>query len=499
MAWMRRVIRYIRMHGGGYTLRRAGEMLSQRWLRSYDRQFRREAPDARELARQRSHQPDAGLISVAVPVYNTRPAFLNALVASLQAQTYEHWEAVLYDGCSTDQSAIAAMDAIREARIRVMHGLVNEGISGNTNRAIARCRGDYVALCDHDDVLSPEALWRVAEAIARGHPDMLYSDEDKLTEDGGIHTDPHRKPDFCPDNLRSGNYICHLTVVRRELLTRLGGLRGAFDGSQDHDLVLRLSEVTDKICHIPRVLYHWRTVGTSMSHQHLARCQDAAARAVTGHMRRIGYPGTCGAERGVLRLRYDVRPGLTLARIPVPDGAGYAWMNRAAREARADVLLFVHHSVSGLSEGFERELLMYAQREDVGAVTPVLTDRRGRVTHAGFTLRDGQFITRNAALPADAGGWHGMNRTSHNVMAVSAACFMIRRDHFLPFDEGWQDGLGMVDWCLRLRANGLLCVYTPHARAVCEAPELLSRFRQTERLREMWPQLRDPCAGEHTS
>lgn len=490
-----RVFRYVRMHGAAYTLRRAGEMLSERVLHSYDRQCRLTDASVQELTRQRQRQPEAGVISVAIPAYNTRPVFLRELAASLTEQTYENWEAVIYDGGSTSREAVEAMDALDDPRIRVVHSPVNAGIAGNTNEAIRLCRGGYVALCDHDDTLAPDALWHVARAIVLEQPDMLYSDEDKLTEDGRIRTDPHRKPDFCPDNLRSGNYICHLTVIRRELLEELSGLRPDFDGSQDHDLVLRVAEWTGRICHIPRVLYHWRTVGSSMSHQRLAQCQNAAARAVTEHMRRIGHPGRCTVEDGVLRLRYDVPEGLSLRVIHVPQGERYAFMNRAAAAATEDVLLFVDASVTGLNEGFVQEMMMYAQRDDVGAVTPMLTDRRGRVTHAGFALTADGVVCRNAGLPQHAGGWHGMNRTSHNVSAVSAACFMIRRDHFIPFDESWTDGLGAVDWSLRLREQGLVNVYTPHARARCTDDTLLRRWTEPERLRSAWPEWRDPCSG----
>lgn len=494
MAIIRRVTAYIRRHGAGYTLRRAGEMLRERVLRSYDRRCHHTDPTPDELAHQRANQPSAGLISVAVPVYNTRPEFLRALAESLIAQTYADWEAVLYDGCSTDAEAVAAMDALADPRICVIHGACNEGISGNTNRAIEACRGDYVALCDHDDTLAPDALWHVAQVICRQAPDMLYSDEDKLTEDGRIRTDPHRKPDFCPDNLRSGNYICHLMVTRRSLLNALGGLRPDFDGSQDHDLALRIAERTERIVHIPHVLYHWRTVGSSVSHQRLAQCQDAAARAVTEHMGRIGYPGKCTVEDGVLRLCYEV-PELSVRTIHVPAGSGYAYINAAAEQATEDVLLIVDESVTGLSENGIREMLMYAQRDDVGAITPMLTDRRGRVSHAGFCMQGGRIVSRNAGLPAHAGGWHGMNRTSHNVMAVSAACCMIRRDHFIPFDEEYPDGLGAVDWCLRLKERGLCCVFTPHAQAQCEAARLLCRWTDEMRLREAWPGLHDACSA----
>ena len=502
MHLIRRIIEYVRMHGLGYTACRAMQMLRERLCGSYDRAFRCECCSDAELAIQRASQPDAGLISVAVPLYNTRPAFLNELVGSLMAQSYENWEAVLLDGGSTDAEALAAMDALpADPRIRLVHETDNAGISGNTNRAIALCRGDYLALCDHDDLLTPDALWHVAQAIIREQPDMIYSDEDKATEDGCRFQDPHRKPDFCPDNLRSGNYICHLMVIRRSVLERLGGLRSGFDGSQDHDLTLRISEVTDRICHIPRVLYHWRTVKNSVSHQHMERCMDAAARAVEEHMARIGYPGTCRPEAGVLRLRYSVEEDASVRVIVTEGRTRYAQMNRAAAAAVEPLLLFVDASAQLPDDDAIREMKMYAQRDDVGAVTPMLINRHGRVTHAGFALLESRIVSRGRGLPWHAGGWHGLNRTSCNVAAVSAGCIMIRRDHFVPFDEGYTGGCGAVEWCLRLRKNGLRHVMTPHARIRCEDRELLAPVNELAKLlqtcREYW---RDDCAtGPHAS
>lgn len=494
---VKRILDYIRMHGVQYTIRRACQILDEHFLHSYDRQWRKCSPTVEEIAVQRAVQPDAGLISIAVPVYNTRPSFLHALVQSFLAQSYENWEAVLYDGCSTDEAALAAMDNLPvDARIRIVHGASNSGISGNTNHAISLCRGEYVALCDHDDLLSPDALWHVARAIASECPDMIYSDEDRITEDGWHHFAPHIKPDFCPDHLRSGNYICHLMVIRRALLDQLCGLNPAFDGSQDHDLALRISEETTHIVHIPRVLYHWRNVHSSMSHLHREKCLDAAARAVTAHMERSRYGGVCMPDDGVLRLRWNVAPDLSVRTIRVTAGNRYATMNREAEASREDLLLFIDESVTEMSEGFVQELAMYAQRDDVGAVTPMLTDGKGRVVHAGFMLHPEQTaVCRNAGLPWHAGGWHGMNRTSHNVAAVSAACMMIRRDHFVPFDESYSDGLGAVDWCLRLSQKGLYHIYTPHARAVCLKRELLGTWSEQAKFRAAWPTGVDRCCG----
>ncbi len=487
-----KTVRFVRRNGLAYTLRRAWEMADERLLFRYDRAWKRAAPDAAELLRQRENQPDGGQISIAVPLYNTRPIFLRELADSLLKQTYQNWQAVLYDGASSDPRAIAAMNALPDdPRILLIHGDTNGGISANTNAAIAHCTGDYIALCDHDDALAPDAMWRVAEAIAARHPDMLYSDEDKLTENGRIHTDAHHKPDFCPDNLRSGNYICHLMVMRRALLHEVGGLRTAFDGSQDHDLALRLSERANGIVHIPRTLYHWRTVGSSESHQHLARCQDAAARAVTEHLKRTGLSGICTVEDGALRLRYDLKDAaVQLIRI---GGEGrISAINRAAAESTADILLFADERIGEIPPIAMREMQMYAQRDDVGAVTAMLTDKRGRITHAGYALGK-RIASRNRGLPHYAGGWHNLNRTVHNVSAVGSCCFMIRRDHFIPLDEGYRGEMAMADWSLRLAAQGYRHVYTPHAMLRCICPDPMADRSDVNRFRARWPELIDRC------
>ena len=180
MAWIRRVAGYVCRYGVQHTLRRAGELLRERVLHSYDRACIASDPTQAELAAQRTHQPDAGLISVVIPVYNTRPVFLRTLAESLTAQTYQAWEAILFDG-SDREDTIRALDALQDSRIRVIHGERNFGLAGNTNEAISHSSGAWVALCDHDDTLPPDALWHIAKAIEAEQPDMIYSDEDKLT------------------------------------------------------------------------------------------------------------------------------------------------------------------------------------------------------------------------------------------------------------------------------------------------------------------------------
>ncbi|MBR4458937.1 MAG: glycosyltransferase [Clostridia bacterium] len=514
---------YLRVNGLRWTLRRVGEKAADRVFRRWDREWRRTGadriPDGPE--------PDAGLISLLIPVYNTDPAMLQALLGSLSAQRYPHWEAcVCLAGDRPETADVLDRAAAADPRIRVRRARENAGIAGNTNACLSMAGGAWVVLCDHDDLLPPSALWEVAEAIAAGDADVIYTDEDKITADGRLHTDVHRKPDFCPDTLRSMNYVCHLLAARRGLMERIGGERPAFDGSQDHDLILRLSEETDRIRHIPSVCYHWRTVGSSMSHQRLDRCLDAAARAVTEHMTRIGWAGEALPENGVLRLRYDLRPltavALVIGRDPertahcadalravLPEGtpvrtevtdSRFAAMNRMAAEADEDLLLFADEACEGFGPGFLGELAMYAQRPDVGTVTPMLTDRRGHIAHAGFTSSPALGLRcRDEGLPARAGGPQRLNHVSHNVGAVSPACFLVRRAAWVPLDEGYRTAFGLADACLRMSRSGLRHVFTPHARAVCaDCPDALlpGRTRDAEDLRRFrlaWPDWRDPC------
>ena len=530
MSFIQHTIEYISAFGPAYTLRRLGEKAGEAVFHRWDRAWRESyAPDEAELARQRASQPDCGLISVLIPVYRTEPALLEALLESLAAQTLANWEAVL--ALSGDRAETAeTLDrwAERDARFRVIPLAENKGISGNTNAALAAARGEWAVLCDHDDTLPPDALWRIADRAARGGADVIYTDEDKLTPDGRRHTDPHFKPDFSPDNLRSGNYICHLLAARRSLVEAAGGLRPGFDGSQDHDLVLRLSERTGAIVHLPFIGYHWRTLNTSMSHQHLEKCLDAAARATAEHMARIGYPGRVTVENGLLRLHYALKPrtgAVWIMAAREEDGANCrrclegvlpedvavriktfgaeenraAAMNEAAAASAEDLLLFVDASIPLFSGGLWQELAMYAQREDVGMVTPLLMDMRNRVTHAGFAVGGPRgAVCRNLGLPGRSAGWHLLNRQSHNVGAVSPACLMVRRAAWEPLDTDLPCAAAVVAACVRMAERGLRHVYTPYAAALCERADLLLTGaplpeEALSRLRERLSDWADPC------
>ena len=530
---LKAVLAYVRFHGLSYTLHHGAEKIGERVFRTYDRVYRSILAPGAEVCAKQTPLGGSGLVSFLIPLYRTQPSFLRALLESLLAQTEPNWEACLYDGgLSPEAEELLSSYARQDTRFRVRKAEKNEGIAGNTNRALEMARGEWTVLCDHDDLLPADALHRLWRTILETGADVVYTDEDKVTEDGRVYTDPHFKPDFGPDSLRSANYVCHLLAVRRELMLKVGGERVGFDGSQDHDLMLRLAEKTDRIAHAHGVCYHWRTVGASASHSNRMKCMEASCRAVKEHLNRIGFPGTAEPDQGVIRLTYEIRKPLsvqvllfggteaqaetirktcawkpTTVRIVTGENRYAAW-NQAAAESAADVLLFLDASVSGMQPDTVREMLMYAQRQDVGAVTTALTDRRGRVTHAGFAYGPdfpGFAACRHAGLKLNAGGWHILTRQAHNVGAVSSACIMVRRLAFLPFDPAFTGGLGAVDWCLRMHKAGFVHVYTPHGHMVCEDRELVL-LRRTEKHAEdersilkKWPDVVDSCYSPYLS
>ena len=380
MQWAERVRAYVRMHGAGYTLHRAGEMLAARVLLRDEWRFRREKASKRELATQRAHLFPNVRISVVVPVFNTRPKFLRALADSLLHQSCGAWEACFYDGASTRADTRELLQALTQEdnRFRVTFGAENRGIAGNTNAALTMATGKFVALCDHDDLLAPDAVRCILEAAQDG-ADFVYTDEDKVSADGTRFFEPHLKPDFAPDSLRSGNYICHITAASRALMNAVGGLRPGFDGSQDHDLALRLSENATKITHIPRILYHWRMLDTSFSHQKAQTCADAAARAVADQLRRLHMDADVTVEELRVRIRWKTRqmrivcvlwgegdaPKLPMPCIRVRDLSA---VNDLVRRTDCDAVLFLRAGLRPLDTDWVSELMQYAQRADVGCV-----------------------------------------------------------------------------------------------------------------------------------
>ena len=485
--------------------RQAEEDAYQAWLRTHER------PDPTPFRTEKT-------LSFLIPTWNTRPDLLTALADSLLAQSCPRWEACFYDGASTDAATRAALAALpeRDARFRVKLGTENGGISGNTNAAYAMASGDVIALCDHDDLLAPDAVRCILEAAEDG-ADFIYTDEDKVNADGMRFFDPHLKPDFAPDSLRAGNYICHITAMTRPLAERVirrDGclLRSECDGSQDHDLALRATELAEKITHVPRILYHWRMLDTSFSHQKAAKCVEAACNAVWDQLRRRGVPAQVGIEALRVRIRYAAEDAPAVTAIVLGEGKlprlpgevirvnDASRLNDAARQAKGDFLLFLRAGMKPIEKGdWLTEMLMYAQRPDVGCVGSAILDQKRFYRHAGYAVD-----VPGGAVSHHAGQWlYGRpymitDRLVRNVTGVSSALVLIRRETFLAlggfgvaredlirlrtssestFPRGEGDAAAPYDSDLRGADLGLKClraglvnVYTPHARMVCRGP-----------------------------
>jgi GT2 family glycosyltransferase len=247
------------------------------------------------------------LVSVITPVYETDPAHLAACLASVASQTYANWEHVLVDDGSTDPrvGAVLAAAVRRDARVRLFRHEHNAGIVAASTTALEEARGEFVAMLDHDDTLAPQALARLCDAL-RDHPEaaFAYSDNDVLRQDGRL-ADPFFKPDFSPERLRNHNYVLHCVMAPLARVRDVGGFRSGFDGAQDHDLLLRLSELGPAV-HVPEVLYHWREAPASVASDPAAKpyAYDAGVRAVQEHCDRAGIAASVarGPVDGVYRL-----------------------------------------------------------------------------------------------------------------------------------------------------------------------------------------------------
>ncbi len=274
----------------------------------------------------------APLFSVVTPVYDTPIDVLEEMIRSVRDQTFEGWELVLVDDCSPDPRVrdVLRRHAAADPRIRVVERDTNGHIVAASNDGIAAAAGEFVALLDHDDLLVPHALERVAEVIA-AHDDVdyVYSDEDKI-DDTGRHYDHFRKPDWSPERLRGQMYTAHLSVIRTSVVREVGGFREGYDGSQDHDLALRVGEVARRVAHVPEVLYHWRVIPGSAAGDALAKpyATVAGRAAVQDHVDRVGIRAEVvhGPVPGVYHLqrRRDPADSISIV-IPTIGKADLVW------------------------------------------------------------------------------------------------------------------------------------------------------------------------------
>ena len=338
------------------------------------------AADLAALAAEVAALPHQPLISIVTPVFNTDPRWLRACIESVRTQAYPHWELCLADDASTSPGPEEVFrDYAGDPRIRIVRLFANAGISAASNAALGIARGTYVALLDHDDELAPEALAEIVRSI-NAHPDaaVFYSDEDKL-DLSGRRCDPAFKPDWSPEHFLHRMYTCHLTVVRRDMLELVQGFRQGYEGAQDYDLLLRIMAHTDRIVHVPRVLYHWRKLPQSTASAGAAKpwAMDAGKLALEDHVRRNGLDAEVlpGAAPGLFRLKRAIA-GRPMVSIVIPT----AGRLRQVRGRDVDLLAQAVTSLRNRTTWTEYELVIVADAAGVQASTErALSGARHRI------------------------------------------------------------------------------------------------------------------------
>ena len=460
--------------------------------------------DADELERQRqtrfAYEP---LISIAVPLYNTPQDYLKEMIDSVLSQTYGRFELCLADG----STSAACRDFISshysgEERIRYRMLEKNEGISENTNEAIAMASGDYLMLADHDDVLDPGALYSIVEAMQEDpeSADVIYTDEDKISFDSQYRFDPSLKPDFDPFMLRSFNYFTHITVIRMDLVRSAGGERKEFDGAQDYDLTLRCVENAKKVIHVPKVLYHWRAhlLSTAGNPESKLYAYENGRKAIDAHLSRMGIPAH--AEMTPFWGRYAVHADLTpsprisvllfgrsnaeektrqsLAKtgwvkqiLPVPDRSASA-VRAALDEVQGDTVLFLANGADFTNENALTDLIGITDLPGNGFTGTRLV-RKGKIWNAGYILDECGPVPALTDHPDNVFTFAGIGNLTHSASATSAACLAVKKST-IDAAGGWPDApdaeSAAIDLCVRIRALGLTGAVHPYSEVTLPDP-----------------------------
>jgi O-antigen biosynthesis protein len=440
-------------------------------------------------------------ISVLMPVYNVAPIWFRQAVASVVDQIYDNWELCIADDCSTKPELLAEFATLPvDPRIKLVRRERNGHICAATNSAADLATGEYVALLDHDDCLAPDALLAVVAALqSRPDADLIYTDEDKI-DVAGKRYDPQLKPDWSPELLLSYNYVNHFTIVRRDLFESVGRYRAGFEGSQDHDLLLRVTERTDRVIHVPRIVYHWRahpestagratqktivhSSGRKAVAEALARRGIDANLGVPAFAERLGLPvleldgpdngpsvaiiihgvGAAATARAVAE-RTDYRDATTYLVLDTESPADA--LNRMAASRTEDLLLFLAAGTEPVDSRWLSRLVAHMAIAGVGAVGGSMRTADGTLASAGTVLglHDGTAPDHACrGVAADGVSYYFYGEVARNVAAVGAGCLLTRRSEFDElggFDcDRFPRTLYDVEYCTRLRLRGQRCVH----------------------------------------
>ena len=469
------------------------------------------------------------LISVLMPTYNTPVQHLIAAVDSVRHQFYPRWEICICDDASSSKETIDELSKIAEsdARIKVVFSPTNGGISAATNKAAGIAQGDYFALLDHDDEMTSDALYEIVKSINEDEDVVaLYSDQDKIDANGTPH-EPFFKPDWSPVFFRSVMYVGHLLVVKRELFKRVNGMNSQFDGIQDYEFMLRVSETSSNVKHIPKILYHWRKIPGSVAmglDEKGDKIEILQVRAVNEHLSRLGvrsiatqhpkhrhrvlvqpkpresYPLvsiiilTKDAPEHIGRCLQSVFERTTYSNyevivvdngttdlealkalkdysvkvIPFHENFNFSKANNiGVQNSQGEFIVLLNNDTEIITRDWIENLLVYCEFPDVGTVGPLLLYPNRTVQHAGIVLGirgTADHVMRN--FPSDSDGYAGSLSCPREVSAVTGACLMIKRSDYL--DKGglleyYSTHYQDVDLCLRVLVNGKSNLFVPHA------------------------------------
>ncbi len=474
-------------------------------LKAYDQERLRELPGEEELLRQRACRFDEEIkFSIVVPTYHTPEVFLRQMIESVLGQTFCCVELCIADGSTEDQvEKIVREYQKKDSRIKYQRLKENKGISENTNEGLKMAEGRYIGLLDHDDLLEPHALYEMRKAL-EDHPEaeVFYSDEDKVSFDLTHYFEPHWKPDFNPDLLRSNNYICHFLVFKRDLLDRVGGFRAEYDGAQDFDLVLRLTEQAKEVVHIPKVLYHWRSHEASTAANPMSKlyAYEAGKRASLAQLQRCGEPGEVKDTRfyGFYEIFYQIPDKLSSELLLFScgnqnhkkilknfsgdlhrqkDGNVIYYENgfnkfvifSKERKYTGDVLIFVEAGLRGLEESQLEQLAVNCLRKGTGMAGGRILSKKGKLLYGRMEYNEaGRLQSADAGLPKGFTGYFHKAILQQNTEGVPFRLFAVRRDLF----EAWKPQMEksceemMQELCEFVRKKGYRISYVPLVTAI---------------------------------
>lgn len=470
--------------------------------KSYKEWYEEHCPTKEELMRQRevefSVQP---LISIVVPTYQTPIPFLKDMIDSVRKQSYEKWELCIADGSlngdENDTKVIRVREelnrySMEDKRIKVVYLEENQGISENTNQALALATGEYIGLFDHDDMLTPDALYEIVKAINDYDYDVLYTDEDKISEDSHDYKKPVFKPDYSPELLCANNYITHFFVAKKSIVDRLGGFRKEYDGSQDYDFIFRCVELAKKVGHVSKVLYHWRMHGGSVAGDPTSKmyAYDAGKKAIQSHYERVGIQANVKhMERlGLYHTEYKMikqplisvivygeddekkkrcsewfkRKDYSNLEILASAGINVEEINTLAEKARGSYLFFVSENLESVERDALQQMAGVLQIQNVGAVSGKVIGRKHTVEDVGVVFRtNGDLCKANYGIGDCDYGDMFRAKVMSNYSILSLNCFMTHKNTFEElgrFNKHFSLSFAAADYCLKLRMHGKRCV-----------------------------------------